>query len=853
VSVFLASPIHLRRSRLAAAVMVAAAPAAACAAPPVEFNPHFLQGGQNLDLQRFEQGDEVPGTYGADILVNGTLVGRRDVELRAQTDGSSALYLGPEVIALIGIDPLKLPQDSTALPAAGGIMADDLGRYVPAATASFDVGEQTLSLNIPQLFLVRDPRGWVDPALWEDGITAVRVSYSIAHQRLYNAGQNRSSTSGTLEMGLNLGGWRLRHHAYLSKRPGTHLEYNAGRTQAHRELRALGMQLTVGEAGTIGDLFEGVNYRGINLQTDAGMLPDSQRDFAPVVRGVAQTNAQVIVRQRGVVLSQTTVPAGPFEINDLYGTGYAGDLQVEVVESDGRVQHFNVPYATVPQLLRPGQRRVNATVGQLQDRWTDDQPLFVETSIRQGISNAFTAYGGITGTEGYGAIVLGGALNTRLGAFAGDLTFARTELPMPMQGVGQRMQGRSYRLTYSRDIAATDTSIALAAYRYSTEGYLNLSDATRLRRDLADGLPGDAVARPRSRMDLTVNQRLAKGAGALFASGSTVDYWNLDQRRTTFSVGYSNTRRAVSYSVSAQRSLQRNLFGSAAARETNSINFNLSVPLGRAPGVPRLSSSLTRSSRGSEGMRAGITGEFGQEGQGNYSVSGDRHDGSTRLDAGVAYRSRTVGLSAGYSRSSDTHGLTLSASGGVLLHYDGITLAQQLGDTVGLVEVPHVKGARLVNSNGVKTNRHGMAVVPYLQPYRRNEVIVDPKGLPLDVELKVASATSVPAAGAIVKMVVPTEQGRSALIEAQVSDGAPLPFGADVRDASGQVVGVVGQGSRLWVRGIEQQGQLFVSLGAGGRQQCSIDYAIASEADGVTVHAVCTLQERPAMLPSPLQ
>ena len=76
--------------------------------------------------------------------------------------------------------------------------------------------------------------------------------------------------------------------------------------------------------------------------------------------------------------------------------------------------------------------------------------------------------------------------------------------------------------------------------------------------------------------------------------------------------------------------------------------------------------------------------------------------------------------------------------------------------------------------------------------------------------------SAIPNAGAVVKMVLPTTVGRNALIEARLPDGAALPFGTDVLNAQGDVVGVVGQGSRLWVRGLDEQGELFVAHGAGG-------------------------------------
>lgn len=828
---------------LAVGVAIALLPIVASAAPNVEFDPKFLQGslGDQLDLSRFERGEDLPGTYSADIKVNGNVVARRDVELREMPDGRTVLCLSPQLVEVFGINRTRLPRADAAdkenaegriaavRPLPDGSICDDLSSYVPQARVVFDAGEQVLDVSIPQAYLSRDPRGWVSPELWDQGITAGQLGYSISHQRINSQGQARQTTSAVLNTGLNVGAWRFRHDGFFSQGSNNPARYRAGRTYAERNIATLGLDLIAGESSTQGDLFEGVNFRGASVNTDARMLPDSQREYAPIIRGVAQTNAQVIIRQRDYVLYQTSVAAGPFEIDDLYGTAYAGDLDVSVIESDGRVQRFTVPFAAVPQLLRQGQQRVGVTAALLNDSWVRDNPGFVEATVRRGLSNTFTGYGGVTATRGYGAIILGGALNTSLGALGGDITLARASLADGMPAFSNRMSGQSYRLTYSKNIDATATNIAMAAYRYSTDGYLTLSEALRLRQDLADGFGGEGIARQRSRIDLTINQRLGDKGGSLYANGSSITYWNLQQRRTNFAVGYSGTVGLASFSVSAQRSRERNLFGQAPARESNSVNLNVTVPLGRTPEAPRFSGDLTRSNNGRQDIRTGVTGNFGDGNQGSYNASASRNSGqSTGLDAGMSYQARAASVSAGISRSSGSRGLSLGASGGVLVHEGGVTLAQQLGDTIGIVQVPNAVGAAISSSVGVKTDHRGYAVVPYLQPYRRNEITVDPKGLPLDVELKSASALSVPTAGAVVRMVIPTESGRSALIEAPQVNGKPLPFGLDVYNEAGVVVGVVGQASRLWVRGIEQAGRLTVRWGQQAGQTCSIDYDLAT-------------------------
>lgn len=162
-----------------------------------------------------------------------------------------------------------------------------------------------------------------------------------------------------------------------------------------------------------------------------------------------------------------------------------------------------------------------------------------------------------------------------------------------------------------------------------------------------------------------------------------------------------------------------------------------------------------------------------------------------------------------------------------------------MGDTVGLVHVPDAVGAGVGNQRGVKTDRRGYAVVPFLSAYRMNDISVDPTGLSLDVELKAGSASAVPTAGAVIKAVIPTASGRSALIEALDHEGQPLAFGLDVYDETDQVVGVVGQGSRLWVRGINEQGTLRIKRGDDLMTHCTIDYDLSVATDGMLYISQC--------------
>ena len=94
------------------------------------------------------------------------------------------------------------------------------------------------------------------------------------------------------------------------------------------------------------------------------MLADSLRGFAPTVRGIANSNAKITIKQNGYVIYQNYVAPGPFEISDLYPTSSSGDLKVTVTEADNSESTFTVAYSGVPVLQREGRVKYALTVGQ---------------------------------------------------------------------------------------------------------------------------------------------------------------------------------------------------------------------------------------------------------------------------------------------------------------------------------------------------------------------------------------------------------------------------------------------------------------------------------------------------------
>ncbi|AHX15580.1 fimbrial protein [Dyella jiangningensis] len=873
---------------LALAAASAATGADASAAVDANFDRSMLSGAGNNtgDLSRFERGNVVlPGVYRTDIFLNNAWVGRGDVRFAEPTPDAAAIpCFTKAMFEQLGLPLQKLSaEQQTKLGDAQGCVA--IGDLIPAATMTFDQPNLRLDVSIPQAWLGSRARGYVSPENWDQGVNAALLNYNFNSYRNHSNGVTQTSSFLGLNAGLNIGAWHLRQDSTVMMQSGSagmpsQTHWQNIDTYVRRDLPGMRAQLTIGDSYTNGDLFDSMSIRGVQLATDDRMLPDSMRGYAPTVRGVAETNAKVTVRQNGIVLYETTVAPGPFTISDLYPTGYGGDLSVTVTEADGRLRTFAVPYASVPQLLRPGLTRFSVVAGELHDASIHAHPAIAQATIQRGFTNALTGYAGAVGSEGYGAVQVGSAVNTSYGALALDLTAAHAEIP------GQSNQnGESVRLSYSKILPSSDTSLTVATYRYSTSGYLGLRDAMTLR-DLArgyryvdpttltniDGInvsnlltPAQRQAllgvngnnfsaytsqidRQRSRFDINLNQRLGSRGGSLYVTGSAIDYWNRNGTDVQFQVGYNNNFHKISYNISATRTRD------AFSRMSNQIFASFTLPLGENMHAPMFGANLTHDSTGHTLDQATLNGTLGQDNQFTYGATAS-HDngvgeGSSGGNAGTVYAgyrssyaqlNGSIGAGNGYSQAS------LGVAGAVVAYSGGITFGQPMGDTVGVVEAPDAAGARVINANGVRINHFGHALVPYLTPYNLNTVQLDPKGLPLTVQLDATSAQVAPHAGSVVVLKFKTESGRSAIARVRRDDGQMLPFGAEVVDAQNQPVGVVGQAGRILLRGVKGTGQLTVQWNTEDDQpmRCSFPYQLPAPAKGEAqtyqkIEATCT-------------
>jgi outer membrane usher protein len=297
------------------------------------FDKSMLWGNiKDLDISKFEEGNVIPdGTYSIDIVFNETLKGRYELSVKRNIEKNSSMpCVSRSLLLSFGVKEENIPQ-------MGEYDACiDISRYIPNAFYDFDTNNLALKISIPQINVTYQPRDYSPPEKWEAGIPALLLDYN---GNIYFSKNNSNSTESayfSTKLGFNIGEWQFRNLTSIN------WDNNNGRSivpmesYVKKDIDSLQAQLILGDSFTDGDLFDSVSLRGIRLVSDDQMKPASQIGYAPVVRGIANSNAIVTIKQNGYVISETTVAPSAFEISDIPPGTYNGDLDVTVTEADGK-------------------------------------------------------------------------------------------------------------------------------------------------------------------------------------------------------------------------------------------------------------------------------------------------------------------------------------------------------------------------------------------------------------------------------------------------------------------------------------------------------------------------------------
>lgn len=750
--------------------------------------------GSNYDLESLSSSKLKPGAYYLTLYVNNRRLSTEKIVF-AEKEGVVVPCIDLNVLLLANVDSTYVNEM---------LFSDkctDISEVINGAIAKYDDEESTLSFSIPQKYLLYVNSNYINPELWDDGVTAFKMSTSsnLSSFAMRNYGSQHTFYTG-LQASLNVGAWRInsKDNIYLSSVENNNVsKFTHNELYAYRAIRSLQSTFSVGNIYTSGDFFNSTNLFGVTLATNDQMLPFSMRSYMPKIQGIAETNATVTLIQGGNVIYETQVPPGEFVLNDFYPGG-GGDIEVNVRESDGRVTRFNVPYSSVPQLLRQGYQRYSLTLGELRSKYYRSSPLLFEGTWQYGLDSNFTVYSGLQyTTTDYQAVKIGTALNTPIGAFSSDLTrtFISEENNVPDDCKG--FCHTALQLNYNKIFDETRTGVNASVKEVIGKGYISLSDMMLDRQNNKT---------LRTRLDFNLSQSLPKNFGGLYLGGQFSRYWE-DPRHyeKTWQASYRNAWNRLNYSLSF---IQRNDYW---GRKDRQVYLNFALPLYND--MKRRTTLLASGGYNSNGatMRTAISGTAGEQQQYGFNTYVNSRSGEV-FSGGASFSQTSDAFSTSGNISQSANGTSygLGFNSGLVIHAGGINFSQGMSDSVAVIQASDAQGTRIRPDQRARIQSNGFGILRSLIPYQYNEMYLDPQGSGFGVDIEDFHKRVVPTEGAVISHFAETKNNPMSLFHINYDDGL-IPFGTPVKNSTGEVVSLTGQNSSVMLPYSEETTEFLLS------------------------------------------
>ncbi|HEM7808888.1 fimbria/pilus outer membrane usher protein [Burkholderia multivorans] len=774
-----------------------------------EFNSSFLSidGATDVDLSQFSQADfTLPGEYMLEVQVNDLFYGLQPIEFVAlDASGAGKPCLRAELVAQFGLKPSLAKE----LPRFHGGRCVDLAA-IEGVTVRYLKGDGRLRITIPQAALEFTDGTYLPPERWSDGIAGAMLDYRVianTNRSFGSGGRQTNAVQAYGTIGANWGAWRVRGDYQAQSNVGNTVyadrTFRFSRLYAFRALPSIQSTVTFGDDYLSSDIFDTFALTGASIRSDDRMLPPSLRGYAPLISGVARTNATVTVSQQGRVLYVTRVSPGAFALQNI-DTSVQGTLDAAVEEEDGSVQRFQVTTAAVPFLARTGQFRYKAAVGKPRRfGGAGITPFFGFGEAAYGLPFDVTVYGGFIAASGYTSIALGvGRDFGTFGAVSADVTHARARLWWN----GATRHGNAYRINYSKHFDGLDADVRFFGYRFSERDYTNFAQFS-----------GDptayGLANSKQRYSATMSKRF--GDTSAYFSYDQTTYW---ERASEQRVGVTLTR---AFSVGALRNLNVSVSAfrtQSAGASGNQVSVTATLPIG---GRHTVTSNLT-TGNGSTSVNAGYL--YDDPAGRTYQISAGTTDGRASANASFRQRTSAYQLTAqastvanGYAAASlEVDGSLVATQYGIAAHANG-----NAGDTRLLVSTDGVRDVPL-SGTLTHTDSRGYAVLDGISPYNVYDAAVNVEKLPLEVQVSNPIQRMVLTDGAIGFVQFSAARGSNLYLTLTDAAGKPLPFGASVQDAAnGKELGIVGEGGAAYLTQVQPKSSLVVR--AGERTLCTVD------------------------------
>ncbi len=537
-------------------------------------------------------------------------------------------------------------------------------------------------------------------------------------------------------------------------------------------------------------------FGGIQFGSNFSLTPGFIRQPLPVLSGVSAAPSTVELYVNDVLRQVSSVPTGPFALDNFPVMSGGGEARLVVRDILGRETVVTQSFLTSAQLLAKGLNDWSLEAG----------------TLRKELGNA---------SNRYGVGFLSGTWSR--GVSSGLTLEGRAELTRRLRsaGLGAVVALPGQLLGKAALAASDETSLGRGGHwllGFDRQGLRNsasfeIRGASQKFRQL--GL--EAGIKP-YKFQVAANWSAALDNGQSFGLGvASISQFD-NTRVTTLSGNYS-------LRVGERNNLNMTASRAIAGATGSAMGLMFTMPLG---GSRLLNSSISRHNGGTDAFASYLQNPSPENALGWRLLAGAQAD-NARAEAGSYYSGRFGAVTGDVSASRDQKAIRLGANGGLVFTDGHFFPTRRVDESFAVVEVAGYGNVGIgIGSNVLaRTDANGIALVPRLNPYQNNSIRLDPRELPLNAEIESIEQIAVPAWRSAVKVVFPVRTGRGALIKINFDDGQPAPPGATVRIDGDKQEFYVARRGEAFVTGLKPVNRLILHW---ENQKCTFDVKLGANA-----------------------
>jgi outer membrane usher protein len=512
---------------------------------------------------------------------------------------------------------------------------------------------------------------------------------------------------------------------------------------------------------------------GRNFATQAGFVTYP----LPAIAGESALPSTIELYINDALQQNRQLPPGPFQISELPAVTGRGEIRMVVRDLLGRERVITQPYYASTALLREGLSDYGLEAGFVRKNYglssNDYGRLVAVATLRKGLSDSLTGEARVEALRDQQTTGVGGSILSPVGGIV------------------------SAALAHSRSPLGAGELLLLSAENQSQRG-LSFGIRAQLASERFTQLglqPGQSA--PRRQLSANLGLPLKK-LGSVGLSYTRQDNAGMPPNEIV----------SANYSVKLGDSLVMNVsaFETLSGARTRAFSVMLSLPLGEREMVTANTTLQSGTNQAQAQFQKSVPPGPGL----GYRFQASGGDTAKRQEAGVTWQTGTgtYGLEAG--RAPGQTDYRLSVSGGTGWLDKRAFLSRRITDSFAMAHAPGFPGVGIYLNGQLagRTDADGVAVIPSLISYQRNQVGIDAGELPLDAQIETAQVTVIPyfRSGLTLKFSVKLSHG--ALLSLVLDDGKPAPVGMTVRIVGQEGDFPVGMRGEAYVTGLGESNQM---------------------------------------------